>query len=309
MRARWAAGAAVLALAGCVGPAALSLTPPAVAPTASDSVVTPEAPTASPVAVEAASVDAAQVRAAQAEAERARARAAEASASAAAVASSTPAPAAEVDWRAGEGVAGVDVSRYQPRVDWPGLLASGHLFTYVKATEGTQHVSPTHDDQRAGARGAGLVQGAYHYARPGQSSGTLQARFFHANGGAWLPDGRTLPGALDLEFAEEGDRCHGLDREQMVAWVREFSDEYRRLSGRIPVIYTKTEVWAECTGGDTTFGSRPLWLFDHAQVPGELPAGWERPTLWQRAVENHLDRNVFFGSAEQLQAWAARPVG
>lgn len=209
-------------------------------------------------------------------------------------------------WVDGEGTDGFDVSRYQETVDWVGLVASGHRFVYVKATEGTNHISPTHAEQRQEARASGLVQGGYHYARPNQSTGTLQARFFGSNGGAWTPDGRTLPGALDLEFATSGDQCYGLTPEQMVQWVRDFSDEYVRVSGRVPVIYTKAIVWDTCTRGNTSFGDHPLWLYDHARIPGDLPSGWTRPTLWQRAVQNDLDRNVFFGDEAQLTAWATR---
>lgn len=279
-RARWAAASAVLVLAGCVGPAALSLSPPRASGPSADIVDAALEPTAATAVTEGTPP--------------------------AAVEPSATAPLRE--WRTGEGVAGVDVSRYQRSVDWPGLVASGHAFAFVKATEGTNHRSPTHDEQRDGAREAGILQGAYHYAHPGQSSGTLQARFFHANGGAWAPDGLTLPGALDLEAAEEGDTCHGLTPAEMTAWVRAFSDEYRRLSGRVPVIYTKAELWDECTGADTSFGDHPLWLYDHGNAPGDLPAGWDRPTLWQRAVENHLDRNVFFGTGEQLISWVSAPV-
>ena len=40
----------------------------------------------------------------------------------------------------------------------------------------------------------------------------------------------------------------------------------------------------------------------------DLPTGWERPTLWQRGVETQLDRNVFFGTAEQLTSWVSAPL-
>lgn len=272
----------MLALVGCVVPAAIT-----------DQTPAGTRPIATPVTTS-GSVDASD--------ERVRA-------AALSPVSSSPQPTPLLgDWRQGTGVAGFDVSRYQRTVNWAGLVESGHRFVYVKATEGTGHRSPTHDEQRQAARASGLAQGAYHYARPGQSSGTLQARFFHANGGAWAADGQTLPGVLDLEFAESGDRCHGLAPDDLRDWVRDFSDEYRRLSGRIPVIYTKAEVWDACTAADTTFGDHPLWLFDHADVPGTLPTGWERPTLWQRAVEGDLDRNVFFGTPEQLVAWASAPL-
>ena len=302
MRGRWAVMAVSLAMAGCVAPAALS-GGPAASPAASSPAATALAPAtagARPVGGDAAAAeDSRQAAVAAADAALAR--------SGTAPSASVP-PDGAAEWRDGQGLPGVDVSRYQETVDWQGLAQSGHAFVFVKATEGSSHRSPTHDDQRADARAAGLVQGAYHYARPGQSSGTLQARFFHSGGGSWTADGLTLPGALDLEFAEDGPQCHGLDQAEMRSWLREFSDEYRRLSGRIPVIYTKAQVWDTCTGGDASFSDHPLWLYDHGDVPGVLPAGWESPTFWQRGVVDHLDRNVYFGTRDQLASWASAPL-
>ena len=299
MRGRWALLAVTLAVAGCVAPTALPdaqspalparATPGVVAAQARPTQLTRSAP-GPPADVEA--VSAPDLSSSVLDP----------------IASPSATPPVLHAWEDGEGLPGVDVSRYQASVDWKGLVRAGNGFAYVKATEGTRHRSPTHHDQAAAARRAGLLQGAYHYARPDQSSGTLQARFFNAEGGSWTADGRTLPGALDLEFAESGDPCHGLSQPEMVAWVRDFSDEYRRLSGRIPVIYTKADVWDTCTGGDTSFADHPLWLFDHGEAPGRLPTGWDRPTLWQRGVVDQVDRNVFFGDRALLVEWASAPL-
>lgn len=202
-------------------------------------------------------------------------------------------------------VKGVDVSRWQRSVNWKGLTASGHRFAYVKATEGTTHRSPTYRTQWAGARAQGLLTGAYHYARPAASSGASQATFFVANGGRWTPDGRTLPGALDLEAAEKGDPCHGLSKAAMQRWVRDYSDTYRKLTGRRPVIYVKAELWNRCVSA-SDFSDHPLWLYDHDAPMGPLPQGWTRPTLWQYGVQSNLDRNHFLGSEAELAAWAAQ---
>ncbi len=125
-----------------------------------------------------------------------------------------------------------------------------------------------------------------------------------ASGGRWRGDGRTLPAALDLEFATTGDRCHGLGRPALAAWVAAFVDGYRERTGRDPVIYTSKEFWDACVGTRASDVSAPLWLFDHAGSPGPLPVGWTRPLLWQRGVEGGLDRNVFLGSEDSLRAWA-----
>jgi GH25 family lysozyme M1 (1,4-beta-N-acetylmuramidase) len=61
------------------------------------------------------------------------------------------------------------------------------------------YVSPQFNKQYTGATNVGLIRGGYHFARPGVSSGAAQANFFIAHGGGWSGDGRTLPGALDLE--------------------------------------------------------------------------------------------------------------
>lgn len=202
-------------------------------------------------------------------------------------------------------IAGVDVSRYQRSVDWAGLWATGHRFAWIKATEGTTHVSPTYAAQRTGAVGVGMFVGGYHYARPAVSSGAVQARHFLAHGGGWTSDGRTLPGALDLEAATSGDPCHGLSTSQLGTWVRDFSDTYRSATGRAPVIYVKAQLWDRCLGADRSFGQmNPLWLYDHDGPMGPLPASWDRPTVWQRGVEANLDRNVFLGTEAQLRAWA-----
>ncbi|TBT83978.1 hypothetical protein ET989_09920 [Propioniciclava sinopodophylli] len=294
LRGRWAVLAVAAAMAGCVAPSAFQK---GSAPAPSD-----VAPMAS------AAVESTAVEVAGAPSPAATPTPAAPAPQGATLPTPSASPVELAEWRDGEGLPGFDVSRYQQTVDWAGLASAGHAFVYVKATEGTAHRSPTHDEQSKAARDAGLIQGAYHYARPNQSSGTLQARFFNSSGGSWTADGHTLPGALDLEFAEDGPECHGLSQAEMRTWVREFSDEYRRLSGRIPVIYTKTEVWDQCTGGDTSFADHPLWLYDHADAPGRLPAGWDRPTLWQRAIVNDLDRSVFFGSRDQLVAWASAPL-
>ncbi len=216
------------------------------------------------------------------------------------------------DWRAGPRVEGLDVSPYQPSVDWPAVTAAGLRFVWIKASEGASWRSPTFASQRSGARAAGLLQGAYHYARPANSSGATQARHFVDSGGGWRPDGQTLPGALDLEAAERGDPCHGRTPSQLGAWIRESSDTYRQATGRAPIIYVRAELWARCLAGDRSFGaSNPLWLFDHDGDVGPWPPGWARPTFWQRGVVpvagRPMDRNVWFGSWEQLRAFAVQP--
>ena len=103
--------------------------------------------------------------------------------------------------------AGIDVSHWQGTINWNSVRAAGIEFAWIKATEGTSYKDPQFNRNYPNAHAAGVIRGAYHFARPGASSGAVQANFFASNGGAWSADNLTLPGVLDLEAG-----CHGLSQ-------------------------------------------------------------------------------------------------
>ncbi|KAL0959560.1 hypothetical protein HGRIS_011271 [Hohenbuehelia grisea] len=129
---------------------------------------------------------------------------------------------------------GIDVSGFQPNVNFNTVKANGVAFAYIKATEGTTFISSSFSSQYVGATNAGLIRGAYHFAHPDSSSGATQAKFFLAHGGGWSADGITLPGALDIEYNPNGAECYGLTAAQMVAWIHDFSNTYQAATGRFP---------------------------------------------------------------------------
>lgn len=204
---------------------------------------------------------------------------------------------------------GHDVSSHQKNVDWQGSKAKGARFVYVKATESHTYRNPYFDQQYNGSRNAGLIRGAYHFALPNRSSGQAQAAHFVRNGGGWRPDGWTLPPALDIEYNPYGKhKCYGLTKARMVGWIRSFSDEVRRLTGRRPVIYTTTHWWNTCTGASRAFAAdHALWAARYNSADaGTLPAGWRLWTFWQYDNGGSLpgDQNLFNGSTTQLRKFA-----
>ncbi|MGW0765161.1 lysozyme [Streptomyces sp. NPDC002676] len=205
---------------------------------------------------------------------------------------------------------GHDVSSYQEHVDWPEAESKGARFVYVKATESTDYQNPYFDRQYDGARQSGLIRGAYHFALPDTSSGAQQASYFVRHGGDWRADGWTLPPALDIEYNpyDKKDECYGLGSTEMVRWIRSFSDEVRRETGRRPVIYTTAHWWETCTGGSRAFAAdHALWIARHGTSgPGELPGGWQEWTFWQYGTGGGLpgDQNLFHGSATRLRDFA-----
>ncbi|GAA3569660.1 GH25 family lysozyme [Amycolatopsis ultiminotia] len=213
---------------------------------------------------------------------------------------------ARADLAAGQTL-GHDVSGHQGAVDWGKAAGAGAQFAYVKATEGTGYVNPQFIQQYNGAHHAGIIRGAYHFARPDVSGGAEQASYFIAHGGGWGNDGKTLPGALDLEYNPYGDACYGKSPADLTAWIADYARTYLAREGRSTVIYTSTSWWKRCTGNTARFGdTNPLWLARYASEIGELPAGWDKQSIWQFARSGGLpgDQNYYNGPIGRVQALA-----
>ncbi|MFJ6747268.1 MULTISPECIES: lysozyme [unclassified Streptomyces] len=211
------------------------------------------------------------------------------------------------DSAAAASVEGVDVSGHQGSVNWQTLWNSGVRFAYVKATESTSYTNPSFAQQYNGSYNVGMIRGAYHFATPNTSSGAAQANYFVDHGGGWSKDGKTLPGALDMEYNPYGATCYGLSAAGLVNWMKDFFATYKARTGRDAVIYTSTSWWQQCTGNSGAFGAvNPLWVPRYGSSVGELPAGWGFHTIWQYTSTGPTvgDHNRFNGALDRLQALA-----
>ena len=216
---------------------------------------------------------------------------------------------------------GLDVSGWQPSVNWSSVRANGARFAYVKATEGTTFRNPQFGAQYTGARSVGLLRGAYHFGRPDVSDGAAQARFFVNNGGGWSPDGVTMPPVLDIEDNPYAglNRCYGASPGQLATWVRDFTQTVYRMTNKQAMIYTSYYFWRDCLGNTSEFSQiNPLWLASYYTSGPSVPGGWPTYTAWQyanafadasqtRSATFPGDQNVFNGSMDQLRRLASTP--
>ncbi|SEP69363.1 GH25 family lysozyme [Microlunatus flavus] len=204
-----------------------------------------------------------------------------------------------------KGVLGVDVSSYQGKLKWSTWTKKDRDFAYVKATEGSSYKNPYFKNQYGGAKKAGMVRGAYHFANPAGKAGYKQARYFVKNGGGWSADGHTLPGVLDIEYNPYGKTCYGVSKKKMVKWISSFTREYKKLTKKDAVIYTTTDWWTQCTGNSGKFATtNPLWIARYGtKDPGELPKGWKVATFWQYS-SNPIDQDVFPSKRKRLKVLA-----
>ncbi|MFC0456681.1 GH25 family lysozyme, partial [Arthrobacter liuii] len=223
------------------------------------------------------------------------------------------------------GVQGLDVSGYQPNVDWQQQWNMGARFAYVKASEGNYMTNDQFSAQYQGSRNVGMIRGAYHFAIPNWSSGADQARYFVANGGGWSADGYTMPPVLDFEFNPYegrtingfyfGNTCYNMSPTQLSSWVQDFGNTMRSLTGRLPMIYTNTSWWNQCLGNPAGFGDYPLWVaaypYSATNDAGAVPTGsWGTYSVWQYSSTGPFagDSNVWNGDYAGLQAFAGSAV-
>ncbi|CAL9624010.1 Lysozyme M1 [Streptomyces sp. enrichment culture] len=212
-----------------------------------------------------------------------------------------------------DGVQGIDVSHWQGSINWTSVRNAGIQFAWMKATEGTSYKDPSFNTNYPAAYRAGVIRGAYHFARPDVSSGATQANYFVNNGGGWSRDNLTLPGVLDIEHNPYGAMCYSLSTTQMRSWINDFYNTYKSRTGRDVVIYTTASWWNTCTGNWTGMYSKsPLWVahWTTASSP-TIPSGFPTWTVWQytstgsvSGVSGNVDRNKFNGSRDRLLALA-----
>jgi GH25 family lysozyme M1 (1,4-beta-N-acetylmuramidase) len=175
---------------------------------------------------------------------------------------------------------GIDVSRHQGTIDWAQVAASGQRFVIAKATEGLFSVDPMYATNRAGAMAAGLVFGAYHFARADLHPDDPTGEADHFVDTAQLGPGNIVP-VLDLE--RSGDLTQG----QLTAWILAWLDEVMARTGVRPMVYTSPNGWANRTGDTTAVadaGYSLLWIAHWFVAEPTVPAndwqgnGW---AFWQ----------------------------
>jgi GH25 family lysozyme M1 (1,4-beta-N-acetylmuramidase) len=215
-------------------------------------------------------------------------------------------------------ISGIDIASWQhpsgKAINWSSVAASGQRYAIIKATEDTNYRNPYYSGDVAGARAAGLIVGAYHFARPKKplvATATAQADYFIATTGT-LQSPKTLPPVLDFE-----SNSAGLSKKQLTTWATTFLERVRTTTGRTPMIYSYDSFLRNTMGNTTAFNAYPLWYANYTKnVPAVMPGGWDRWTIWQYTstgkvpgISGNVDINWFNGTEADLLALANGPQG
>jgi lysozyme len=191
---------------------------------------------------------------------------------------------------------GIDVSRYQDKIDWPQVKAMEddgvHItFAFIKATEGILIVDPYFQRNWREAPKAGITCGAYHYFRP-KVSGKWQARFF-------LQTVKIEKG--DLPLVVDVEEMDGVAPEKMRAELQDFLTLVETKTKVKPMIYSGLSFYQDYLQG--YFDSYTLWIAHYYQPELKIASGtnWK---FWQHSdkakvngIDYKVDFNVFNGDS------------
>jgi lysozyme len=199
---------------------------------------------------------------------------------------------------------GIDVSKYQGLIDWDQVHSSGTQFAYIKATEGGDLMDEAFARNWEAAKAAGIRRGAYHFVywcRPAHE----QMAWFEQN----VPqDAEALPPVLDVELTPDSKTCKQVPRRDVALdTIAKMLSEMEAHYGRRPVIYTTVDFYQRFLQND--FADYPIWVRSTKFYPS-VKYGDRRWHFWQyqsdgkvAGIRSKVDRNAFYGSGEQWQAF------
>jgi len=203
---------------------------------------------------------------------------------------------------------GIDVSHHQGSINWTAVYADGKTFAFVKATEGVTYNDPRFVANMTNGTHAGVLMGAYHFARPDNNSAQAEARHFLQVAGPYIGNGY-LPPVLDLEDPNENTDLQQLfSSDELSQWVQTWLQIVEDSTGVTPIIYTNGRYTRYL---NSSLNRYPLWI---AEPDGNLdpPDNLGRWTTWLfkqyswhgnvNGINGDVDLDVFNGTMAELDS-------
>ena len=202
-------------------------------------------------------------------------------------------------------VPGIDVSHYQPSIDWQTVVGAGFQYCFIKASEGLG-IDRSFARHWQDSLKAGLIRGAYHFFRPSVPISAQAALFVRTVQQLQPGD---LPPVLDLEAPEYWTHIHTSERAPLaVAWL----EAVEHSLGVPPIVYLSPAFANEVFANAPQLARYRIWIAHHtmAEAPS-IPKPWSAWTFWQHSndrapgVSVPVDLNRFNGTREELKALTA----
>lgn len=193
---------------------------------------------------------------------------------------------------------GIDVSNYQPDINWEEVKGAGVEFVFIKATEGeADSENELFTTQWEGAKAAGITRGAYHYFLA-RDKGIDQANYFISK--VDLEPGDLAP-VVDIEVLD-GQTIVDLEKELKV-----FMEAIEAHYGIKPILYSYPSFLD--TDIEHGFGQYPLWLASYTTEAPSVPKQWSKYLIWQytgegdvAGITGNVDQDRFKGRESEWES-------
>lgn len=195
-------------------------------------------------------------------------------------------------------ILGIDVSGgAQGAINWQQVYAAGKVFAWAKATEGVTFNDAQFSNNMINGSNAGVVMGAYHFARPDNNTAVNEATHFLNIAGSYIGAGH-LPPALDIE----DPYAAALSISALSTWIQQWMTTVQNQTGIAPILYTTGyyashlnsslnvyKIWIASPDGSPTTppntGVWPTWAFKQYSWTGTVSG-----------INTAVDLDVFNGN-------------
>jgi len=204
-------------------------------------------------------------------------------------------------------ILGIDISHHQGSINWTQVYNDGKVFAFVKATEGVTYNDPRFVTNMNNGNNAGVVMGAYHFARPDNNSAIDEANHFVNIAGNYISDG-FLPPVLDLEDPNSNTHLDNLySSAQLTTWVLDWLTEVENQTGVRPIIYTNSHYAGYLQSSVNVYD---LWIAKPDGSPTNPPSNLGVWNDWKfkqydwygsvNGISGNVDLDVFHGSMQDF---------
>ena len=149
---------------------------------------------------------------------------------------------------------GVDISNWQPNINYQALKNAGVEIAIIKATEANYYKDPYMEKHYNGCKSVGIKVGFYHFFRCNVDA-KAQAQYFvnYIQGKSYV-----VKLVLDIETTE------GQSKSTITNMARTFLEEVQRLTGTQPMIYTYTSFANSYL--DSSLACYPVWIAHYSPL-------------------------------------------
>jgi lysozyme len=210
---------------------------------------------------------------------------------------------------------GMDISEFQPTVDWTKVAAEKFDFCFIRASHGGQP-DAKFASHRAGARSINLPAGFYHYLNPVVAIDT-QVKNLVQMIGSFNP-GELRP-VVDVEGA---DAWAPVARNTRLGLITQFLNGVKQDLKVKPIVYLSLnfikQVIDDPSVDVSVLGDWDLWIAEYGLQPGvdpTLPSPWTVWKFWQfsakttvAGIDGDVDGDYFNGTKAQLASFAVIPA-